>query len=96
MPACTDFLETILKRATNIKISKAIILLGNDCNLENNIITIIAYLIYKEWLISKNENTTRTWNTSARFLLNELNYRISFYNLIHNPKLKQLLLNIKS
>ena len=86
----------LVKRATNIAISRISILIGTDCNIENTVISTISYLIYKEWLVQKNENVRRCWETSIYSLCNELNYKIQIYNLTKNQKIKQILHNIKS
>ena len=85
----------LVTNATNIDISKFMVIFGNGCEIYNNIISMISYFIYKEWLIMKHENKKRKWETTLPFLNKELNYQISLYTLLKNPIVTNIMYNIK-
>ena len=85
----------IVKNATNIEISKRTIFFGNNCSVENNIVSQISYFIYKEWIIRKHENKERKWESTVPFLTKELNYNIMIHNLVQNNVIKETLQRIK-
>ena len=70
----------------NVKISFATIL-GIDRNCEYDlIVTLVAYLIYKEWLLQSLENLQRKRNITYHFYIEELDLRWKIYKRCRNFK----------
>ena len=68
------------------KITLESVLLGNNNMTFTTITSIVAFLIYKEWLLSKNENTCRVWTKSIFLYSNEINFRSKIYYQTKNSK----------
>jgi hypothetical protein len=80
--------------ATSFQITKHSILFGTNNRDETILISIISYLIYKTWLISKNENVPRTNGPSTRFYIAELSYKSQVYSLLKRFEIVRLLNSI--
>ena len=57
------------------------IILGNDDKANNLGISLIAFTLYKYWLICRNESVKRTLQNAKMFLMGELNFKIKVYSL---------------
>jgi hypothetical protein len=67
-------------QATIMNINKLDIFIGTNNRVTNCVISLIAFLIYKEWLISNKEHQQRTWLSTSIFLRKELKFRMQVYN----------------
>ena len=65
----------IASHSLNQQITETILVLGNDNHSTNYVISVLAYLIYKEWLINMQDNKIRSWEVTLRFLKRELKFR---------------------
>ena len=74
-----------VQRHLNIDIKVTDVILGtNLSNLENNVISIIVYLIYKEWLIFSTDGKVRSNDVCWRFYRNELKWYANVYSKVSN------------
>ena len=78
----------IIENTFKIKITfKTICCLNNDANLKyNTIITLITFLIYKEWLLLSLEKKHRTSPITNIFFKNELTRHAAIYKLCSSVK----------
>ena len=72
-------LWNLLENVCNVKINFKIILGINRSFKYNSLVTIIAFLIYKEWLILSLENKKRRKNIMFSFFKKELSIRLRIY-----------------
>ena len=84
------FIQTYFSEAIDLQS----VILGNNNMTFNTITSMFAFLIYKEWLIAKNENTSRAWPRSVFFFSNESTFRSSIYYQIKQPHIGKILSNI--
>ena len=69
------------------------IFLGTDNHIRTYIISIISFIIYKEWLIGRNEHTLRAWRTTLPFLKRELSFRYAVFEIIED---RDMMSNMKT
>ena len=70
---------SIIQTCFTEQINLQSVILGNDSVLFNTVISIFAFLIYKEWLLLKKENKVKVWATTILFLANESQFRSKIY-----------------
>ena len=85
---------TVVQTALKEKFTLSDIILGRDDTQINTTISIISYLIYKQWLMFKNNNKIRSWVKTTTFFKLELNDKIQVYKYTKLKVLCQLLYRI--
>ena len=56
------------------------VILGTGlCNVYNHVISLITYMIYKEWLKESYENIMRPKNSCIKMFLSDLEYKANVY-----------------
>ena len=72
-----------VEKHLNISITQKSIIYGiQNENIKTYIISLISFLIYKEWIICNNNQTSRTTDTLQSFVLPELTERQKLYKYI--------------
>jgi hypothetical protein len=82
---------TIVGQACNIDLNKQDIFLGINFSTTDYVLSEISYLIYKEWLILRNEGKRRTREHTRSFFTRELKFKIIINNLLHNYGIVRML-----
>ena len=85
-----------VKSATDLVITKKTIILGSGNNTTDYVISLVAFLIYKEWLISSIEHTHRLWVATKSYIHKELEFRIKVNKLTSDKQSEALLCKIKT
>ena len=57
------------------------IILGGNGHVDDFIISLVSFYIYKYWLICKNDGKPRVWKDIRKFLISEINYSKEIYKL---------------
>ena len=66
-------------------------ILGIDNNSDcDNIITLVSFLIYKQWLILSLENKSRSNATTLEYFKDELSTRLRIYDLCKKFSVKEI------
>jgi hypothetical protein len=65
----------IVEGGLNIRITTALLLYGSSNDTENYIVTLIAYLIYKQWIICEDRNILKHKTKTINCFISELAYR---------------------
>jgi hypothetical protein len=68
-----------LKDVLGIDVDVKNLILGGEYQTPKLVKSLISYLLYKEWLICKNENEIRGWAASALFMKREIKLRVKIY-----------------
>ena len=71
----------IVEEVCGIEISFGKVLGTEDCNGYDHVLTLISFLIYKEWLLLSLEGKTRQRNISLEFYNHEIELRRKIYEL---------------
>ena len=71
---------TSVEAALDIEVTAHCILLGHENKDINFIISLIAFLIYKEWLLCNKNNAKREHINTSNFLSTEIRFRRDIYN----------------
>jgi hypothetical protein len=70
-------------RITGVNITLADIVIGNKLNLPDNfVVTLVSYLIYKNWLRESLRNVQREQLVTINVLIPDLKYRARIYNAL--------------
>ena len=78
---CKIILENCRRCFCGIEISFGKVSDTEDCNGYNHVLTLISFLIYKEWLLLSLESKTRQRNINLEFYKNEIELRRKIYEL---------------
>ena len=80
-----------VSKSLKFDVSLENIFLGTNNNIITYIISIMSYLIYKEWLISRNDQSPRVWQTTLSFLNRELKFRCAVFETVGNNDMKNII-----
>ncbi len=58
------------------------IILGTNRKHIDYFISVVSFVIYKEWIICNDQGTDRNKSNLKQFLISELSFRIKVYSLI--------------
>jgi len=74
---------------------KEIVLFGHKNKNKNYIVSLIAYLIYKYWILQNKNGKSKDISTLKYFMQNELTFRLRVYKTFHgNDNLTEILGNL--
>ena len=69
----------VVESLCNIQVSFEVILGVHDSSDYDNLITVVSFLIYKEWLVLSFENDSRSKTIVLQYFKNELSTRLKIY-----------------
>ena len=79
----------VVESLCNIRVSFEVILGVHDSNDYDNLMTVVSFLIYKEWLILSLDNKSRSRNIVLQHFKEELLTRLKIYELCTKVSIKE-------